>query len=435
MEINVESLSTVKKKITFVVPADRVSVEIDKVYAEIAKRASIKGFRKGKVPKSIIEKQYSDMMEQDVVKNLVNDTYFKALSDENIVPVSYPEIDNDDLVKGEPFRYSAIVEIFPEVSVKEFDGLELRKEQYLLKEEVIDQRLEEMRESMSQLKPVEEERPSAMGDIVTFDFEGSIDGILFEGGKAEDFQLELGSGRFIPGFEEQLCGISAGEERQITVTFPENYGKTELAGKEAVFAVLLKDVRTKELPLLDDEFAKGVGEFETLDELRMHLSAEFEKQEKERINGEFRDRLVQELIAKNDLEVPEALIGQQVELMLDNAKKRLAYQQMSLEMMGLDENSYKLQFRSVAESQVKGSLLLEELARQENFTVTDSDLEDKFRSMAGDNDQSLDAVKKYYLQNAKAKGNLMAQIREDKAIDFLINRAKITEVPHDMLQK
>lgn len=435
MEITVESLSTVKKKITFAIPADRVSTEIDKVYAEIGKRAAIKGFRKGKVPKSLIEKQYSDMMEQDVVKNLVNDTYFKALADEKIAPVSYPEIENDDLVKGEPFKYTAIVEVFPEVSVKEYDGLEVRKEQYLLKEDVIDQRLEEMRERLAQLKPVEGERTAALGDTVTFDFEGFLEGIPFEGGKSEDFQLELGSGRFIPGFEEQLCGMLTGEERQITVTFPEKYGKDELAGKEAVFAVLMKDIRVKELPPLDDDFAKGIGEYETLAELRSHLSDEFEKQEKERINGEFKDRIVQELIAKNDLEVPEALIAQQVELMLDNAKKRLAYQQLSLEMMGLDEQTYKLQFRSVAESQVKGSLLLEELARQENFTVTESDLEDKFRSMAGDNDKSLDVVKKHFLQNAKAKDNLVAQIREDKAIDFLTKRAKVTEVPHDKLQQ
>ena len=435
MEIKVESLSTVKKKISFVVPADRVSAEIDKAYAEIAKRATIKGFRKGKVPMSLIMKQYSDMMEQDVVKNLVNDTYFKALSDEKIVPVSYPEIENDDLVKGEPFRYSASVEIFPEVSVKEFDGLEVRREQYVLKEDVIDRRLEEMRERFAQLKPVEGDRPSALGDMVTFDFEGSIEGIPFEGGKAEDFQLELGSGRFIPGFEEQLCGMTAGEEGRITVTFPENYGKDELAGKEAVFAVHVKNIMTKELPLLDDDFAKEVGAFETLAELRAHLVEDFEKQEKDRINGEFRDRLVQALIAKNDLEVPQALVGQQVEMMLENTKKRLAYQQLSLAMMGLDENAYKLQFRSVAESQVKGSLLLEELARQENFTVTESDLEDKFRSLAGDNDKSLEAVKKYYLQNAKAKDNLAAQIREDKAIDFLTSRAKVTEVPHDMLQQ
>jgi trigger factor len=435
MEIKVEPLSTVKKKITFIVPADRVSAEIDKAFAEIAKRATIKGFRKGKVPRSLIEKQYSDVMEQDVVKNLVNDTYFKALADEKIAPVSYPEIENDDLVKGQPFKYTAIVEIFPEVSVKEFDGLEVCKEQYLLKEDVIDQRLEEMRERLAQLNPVEGDRAAALGDSVTFDFEGSVDGIPFEGGKAEDFQLELGSGRFIPGFEEQLCGMKTGEERQISVTFPENYGNAELAGKEAVFSVHVKDIRVKELPPLDDDFAKGVGEFDTLAELRSHLVDEFEKQEMERINGEFRDRLVQELIAKNDLEVPDALVGQQVELMLENTKKRLAYQQLSLEVMGLDEKAYKLQFRSVAESQVKGALLLEELARQENFTVTESDLEEKFRSLAGDNDKSLDAVKKYYLQNAKAKENLMAQIREDKAVEFLTNRAKVTEVPHDMLQQ
>ena len=435
MQIKVESISTVKKKINFEIPAARVTLEIDKVYEEIRKRAAIKGFRKGKVPKALIEKHYSNAMEQDVVKNLVNDTYFKALADEKIYPVSHPTIENDDLKAGEPFRYTAVVEVFPEVAVKEYEGLEVNKEIYHFDEEVISRRIEEMRERLAQLKPAEAERPSATGDFVTFDFEGFLDGVPFEGGKGEDFQLEIGSGRFIPGFEEQICGMKAGDEREIKVTFPESYGNAELAGKETSFAVKVKEIKIKELPPLDDDFVKELGEYETLDQLRSKVRDDYEKQEKERIEAEFKERVVKALVEKNDFEIPEALVDQQLALMLENAKKRLAYQRLNLEMMGLDDERYKIQFRSVAESQVKGSLLLEALARKEDIKATESDIDDKFRQLSGDNDQSLEAVKKYYLQNEKAKENLIAQIREDKAIDFLIAQANVTEVPGEKVQQ
>ncbi|MCM2356647.1 MAG: trigger factor [Geobacteraceae bacterium] len=435
MQITVESLSKVKKKISLEVPAARVASEIDKVYDEIGKRTAIKGFRKGKVPRALIEKHYSHMMEQDVVKNLINDTYFKAIADEKINPVSYPVIDSEDLKRDEPFRYCAVVEVFPEVEIKEYAGLEVTRETYLFDEEVINRRIEEMRESVAQLKPVEEERPTTNGDYVTLDFEGFVDGVPFEGGKGEDFPLELGSGRFIPGFEEQACGIRAGEEREIRVTFPESYGNAELAGKEATFAIKVKEIKVKELPPLDDDFVKELGEVDTLDQLRAKIAQEYEKHEKERIETEFRERVVKALIEKNDLEIPDAFIDQQLDLMLDNSKKRLAYQRLSLEMMGLDEDRYKVQFRSVAESQVKGSLLLEALARQEGIQVTENDLEEKFRQMSGDNEQSLDAIRKYYLQNDKAKENLMSQLREDKTIAFLIAQAKVTEVPREQIEK
>lgn len=435
MQITVESLSAVKKKINFEIPADRVDSEIAKVYSGIGKKAAVKGFRKGKVPKALIEKQYSDIMEQDVVKNLINDSYFKALADEQIHPVSYPEIENDNLIKGAPFRYSAVVEVFPEVVVKEYAGLEVNKELYQFDEQMIDRRIEEMRNSLAQLKPAESDRSAVAGDFVTFDFEGFIAGVPFEGGKGEDFQLELGSGRFIPGFEDQICGMKTGDDGKIKVTFPENYGMDELSGKEALFMVKIKEIKVKDLPPLDDDFVKDLGECDTLVQLRAKLGAEYEKQENDRISTEFKEKVVQALIEKNNLEVPEALIGQQLDMMLENTKKRLAYQKLSLEMMGLDDEKFKVQSRPVAISQIKGSLLLEALASQEGLTATESDIDEKFRQMSGDEDQSLAAVKKHYLQNTKAKENLMAQIREDKAIGFIVDRAKVTEVSKDQPKK
>jgi trigger factor len=435
MQITVESLSTVKKKLHFEIPADRVVTEYDKAFEEIRKRASIKGFRKGKVPRSLIEKQYGDVLEQDVVKNIINSTYFKALADEKIFPVSYPVIENEELKKGEPFKYSAVVEVFPDVEVKDYEGLEVARELYRFDEGVIDSRLQEMQESLGQLKPAEEGHAAVLGNFVTFDFEGFIDGVPFENGAGNDFQLEPGSGTFIPGFEDQLAGMHAGDEGEIRVTFPEEYGHAEFAGKDALFKVRIKEIKVKELPAIDDDFARQFGEFETLQLLREHLVKTHEQQERERIDSEMREEVVKALIARNDIQVPESLIDQQAEQMLENAKKRLAYQRLSLEMMGLDEEKYKIQFRPVAESQVKGSLLLDAVAKQEHITAGEEDLDEKFRQMAGESEQSLEAIRSYYLKNQKGKENLFLQIKEDKAIDFLISRAKVVEAPRQSGKK
>ncbi len=431
MQIKVEKLSSVKKKLHFEIPADRVTAEIDKAYEAIRRRASIKGFRKGKAPQSYIEKHYGDVMAEEVLKTIVNDTYFKALMDEKIYPVSHPEIESADVKRGEAFTYSATIEVFPEIEVKDYAGLEVKKEKYVLDEALIDRRLQEMRESMAQLKPAEEGRAAANGDFATIDFKGFVDGVPFEQGEASDFLLELGSGRFIPGFEEQVCGMNAGEERSINVTFPEDYGKKELAGKEATFTVTLKEIKVKELPPLDDDLAKEFGEFETLGELRAKLAEIQEKQEQERIETDLRERVLKALIERNDIEVPDGLVERQLEAMLENTKKRLAYQRLSLEMMGMDEAQYKTQFRDVAVSQVKGSLLLDALAKQEGITVEESELEEKIKTLAGDDQESLDAVRNHYLQNERAKENLVAQIREERALGLLLAQAKITEVGRD----
>jgi len=428
MQINVESLSSIKKKLKFEIPAARVASEVEKVYGEIRKHAAIKGFRKGKVPKDIIEKHYSDKMADDVLKNLVNDTYFKALMDANIYPVSHPVIESEELKLGEPFKYSATVEVFPDVVVKDFTGLAVEKEKFVLKEEVIATRLKEMQENMAALEPVDAGRLAATGDFVTFDFKGFVDGEVFAGGSSEDFQLELGSGRFIPGFEDQMIGMKAGDEGEVKVTFPESYGQKDLAGKDAIFSVKIKDIKVKVLPDLNDEFAKGFGDFESIEQLKSKIAEVHTLQENERIAAELRERTVKALIDKNSLEVPEALVDKQLNLMLDNSKKRLEAQRLTLEMMGLDEAGYKIQFRSVAETQVKGSLLLEALARQEAITVEESEIDEKINQIAAQNNQDPEKLKNFYQQNSNARENLAAQLKEDKTVEFLLQKANITVV-------
>lgn len=431
MQVKVESLSKIRKKINFEIPAERVGAEIDKAYEKIRRRADVKGFRKGKAPKAYIEKHFSAMMEQDVLKSLVNDTYFKALLEEKLFPVAHPVIESDDLKKGETFKYSATVEVYPEVKVTDYAGLEVVKEQYVEDNEIVEQRLREMQENMAQLKPTEEGHPAAQGDFLLIDFKGFIAGVPFENGAAEDYNLELGAGRFIPGFEEQIIGQKSGEEKNIKVTFPESYGNKELAGKEATFSVTVKEIKTKELPPLDDEFAKEFGEFETLAQMRTRIAEVHEKNEKDRIEVDLRDRIIKALIDKNPLEIPEALVEKQLQIMLDGTKKRLEREKLSLEMIGLDDAGYRERYRVTAATQVRGALLLDALAAQEEIKVADNELDEKIRETAEERHQPYETLKQFYEQNENARENLRDQMKEIKVFAFLLERAVIQEVPRD----
>jgi trigger factor len=427
MQVNVEQLSSVKKKISFEIPAERVQAETEKVFAEIRKRAVIPGFRKGKAPQGLIRKSYQDQVEGDVMKNLFNDTYFKYIQENSLFPVGYPVLDTDPITEGAPFKYSATIEVYPEVVVNNYEGFELVREKYAADKSAVDARINQMRENMAQLNPLAEERPAAIGDHVIIDFEGFVDGNKLDGGDATDHQLELGSNNFIPGFEEQVAGMNVGEQKRINLSFPDPYHSAELAGKPVEFAVTLKEIKVKEMPELDDAFAQEFGEFETLADLKSKVAETIEKQEKDRIEREFKDSLIKMLVDKNDFELPEAMIDRQLSSMLENTKQRLQYQRMTLEMMGLDEQSYKEQFRPVAANQVKGALLLHELAKEKGIEVAEGDIETHLRKIAEESGQDYERISKYYLQSADAKQGLEEQIREEKVVELIASKAVITE--------
>lgn len=427
MTSTVESLSSVKKKISFEIPADRVTTEIEKVFEKIRKRAAIKGFRKGKAPQSLIEKHYSDVMEGDVLKNLFEETYFKALAEHKIFPVSHPVIDSDEIKRGAPFTYSATVEVLPEIDVKDYRGLEVAKETFAPDESIVEKRLQEMRENMSHLKPLEGDVKAETGLFAIIDFTGYVDGVPFEGGAAESYQLELGSGRFIPGFEEQIVGMTVGESKAIELNFPEDYWNKDLAGKGARFDVTLSELKVKSLPDLNDEFAAQMGDFETLDQLKDKIAELYEKQENERIKADLQDRIVQALILKNEIEVPSTLVDRQLQTMLANARNRLAQQRLTFEMMGMNEESFKAQYRTVAENQVKGSLLLEAVAKKEGISVEEADIEKKLLEIAGVSEEELGRVKNFYEQNRSARENLVAHLAEEKVMEFLLGSAVVSE--------
>jgi len=431
MNVTIKEISSIKKHLSFEVPAETVAIEIEKAFQKIGQTAKIKGFRAGKIPRPILEQYYTQQMEQQVINRLINDTYIKALDTHDINALSDPKIvDNSLLEPGKPFTYSAEVEVSPQVTARDYTGLVLQKELFVFDEKTVDSQLEEMRQGRSEV--VDSSRDTAaLGDHVVIDFAGSVDGVLFEGGTAEDFTLELGSGQFIRGFEEQVVGMKVGESRDVQVTFPEQYGSAELAGKAAVFAVTLKKVREKVAPELTDEFAKGFG-LESMAELQEKLTENARTQETNRIDGDLRERLVTALIERNPIEVPETLVENQLGYMVANIRRRLESQGMKLEMMGMTDESFKQMYRDTAISQVQGTLILTAIATQEGITVEESEIDSRLEEIATMANAPVEAVRKHYARE-DARIGLMAQISEEKTIRFLLDKAQLTEVAKEEL--
>lgn len=432
MNVKIEEISSVSRRLFVDVDAEQVDREIDAAYKQIGKTAKVKGFRKGKVPKAMLEKYYQPQMQEKVFTRLINDTYFKALVEHKVAAISDPKItESGELEKGQPFTYTAEVEVKPEVEVKDYEGFVVEKEKFCAEPDVVEKRLENLQESRTE-QQVTTRKKARQGDFVTIDFKGFIDGEAFAGGSAEGHVLELGSGSFIPGFEEQLEGMKRDEEKDIEVSFPEEYGNKELAGKPATFKVTLKEIKEKVLPKLNDEFAKGFG-VETLKELREKLQQDYDLQEKNRIDGDFRERLMSALIEKNPIEVPEVMVEQQLNYMMENIKNRMQSQGMSMEMLGMNDENFRQMYRDTAVKQVQGSLLLEAITRQENISMGDDEIDAKLEQIAAMANAPVDAVKNYYAAEGM-RDQLVGQIMEEKAMEFLISKSTVNEVPKEKLQ-
>jgi trigger factor len=428
MQVHVEEISQVQKKINIEVPAERVNEEIDKAYSAIQKKAKLQGFRPGKAPMQLIRRTYSDAMRDEVMRKLYQQTLYKAMDDHKIEPVDSPVIESDILEQNSSFKYSALVEVMPQILLKEYAGLAVKKEIYVAKPENIEEELKRMQENMAQLVPVDEGSAIVNGYSVTADYSFSVEGFPEEGAAGEEVTIEVGSNRFILGFEEQLIGLKTGETKEFTLTLPEGHGNGGAIEKQGKFKVTIKDVKRKELPELDDEFAQQFGEYDTMDGLRAKMVEYHGKHETDRIENDFKERVIQALIEKNPLEVPETLVKRQLEHMFDNLKNRLKSQQMSIEMMGLDAEGFNARFRDDAADKVRGGLLLMALVEKENIVVTEEDLSARYEKISAGNPEMLDRIKNYYLSNRNAKSSITAEIKEDKAISFLIDKAVVTEV-------
>jgi trigger factor len=412
--------------LTVEVDAEKVNESLDAAFKKIVKKVQIPGFRKGKVPRALFEKRFGvEALYQDALDILLPEAYAKAVEETGIEPVDRPEIDIEQMEKGKSLIFKAKVTVKPEVKLGEYKGLEVEKMNDTVTDEDVENELKRLQERHAELV-VKEEGKVENGDTVIIDFEGFVDGEAFEGGKAENYSLEIGSGTFIPGFEDQLIGMEPGEEKEINVTFPEEYHAEELAGKPAVFKIKLHEIKTKQLPALDDEFAKDVDEeVETLDALKAKIKERLEKARKEEAEAALRNALVEKAAENAEIDIPSVMITNETDRMLREFEQRLQMQGLNLELYyqfsGQDEAALREQMKEEAEKRVRATLTLEAIAKAENIEVTEEEINKELEEMA----------KMYNLEVEKLKSMLgsLEGLKEDlklrKAIDFLVENSKV----------
>ncbi|MEN1968306.1 trigger factor [Lentibacillus sp. N15] len=411
--------------LTFDVSADDFDKALDQAFKKVVKKVQIPGFRKGKVPRKIFEKRFGvESLYQDAVDIVLPDAYMKAVEETGIEPVDQPAVDIEEIEQGKELVFTAKVTVLPEVTLGEYKGLEVEEQDTTVTDEDVDHEIEHQREHHAELI-VKEEGSVEQGDTVVMDFEGFIDGEAFDGGKAENHSLEIGSGQFIPGFEDELIGKTAGEDTEVSVTFPEDYHAEELAGKEATFNVKIHEIKTKELPELDDEFAKDVDEeVETLDELKTKKKEELEAQKKQNAENQTRESLITQASDNAQVDVPSVMVDTELDRMVKEFEQRLQMQGMTMEMYqqfsGQDEAALRDQMKEDAGKRVKTNLVLDAIFEQEGLEITDADADAELENMASTYGTEVDQLKQMLGGNTDA---IKEDLKFKKAIDFLVDNS------------
>ncbi|MFB5282245.1 trigger factor [Peribacillus sp. Hz7] len=414
--------------LTVEVDVATVNAGLDKAFKKVVKQVNVPGFRKGKMPRPLFEKKFGvESLYQDALDEILPEAYANAVEEAGISPVDRPEIDIEKMEKGENLIFTATVTVKPEVKLGNYKGLEVEKFDTTVTDEDVEAELKKQQERQAELV-VKEEGAAVAGDTVVIDFEGFVDGEAFEGGKGENYSLELGSNSFIPGFEDQLIGLEAGAEKDVEVTFPEEYHAAELAGKPAVFKVKVHEIKAKQLPELDDEFAKDIDdEVETIAELKEKTKGKLEHDKKHEEEHFIQNAVIGQAVEGAQIDLPEVMVSNEVDRMMQDFAGRLQQQGLNLELYfqfsGQDEAALKGQMKEEAEGQVRTSLVLEAIAEAEKLEATEEDVEAELAKMASMYNMEVDAIKKALGNLDAIKGDL--QIK--KAIDFLVENSKTVE--------
>ena len=421
MKIELEQVSPIRKKMTVVLPAELVDKEVDKAYSKLQKAVRLRGFRPGKAPLPILQRYFKSQVEEDVLASLVQDSYPRALDEHRMSPVSQPIIEKGVLEKGKDFSYTASFEIKPALAVQGYTGLELEKEKLQVTEADIDEQLLKLQDSHSTLKTIEK-RTAQMGDCALIDYEGTIEEKPFAGSTMKDHLMEVSPDSFLPGFSEQLIRLKPGDTKTFALEMPEDEVREDLAGKKIDFTVALKEIKEKVLPPLDDEFARDLGDYKDLADLKQKIRDSLHSAKEQQIESRLRDSIVALLMEKNSLEVPPSLVEQHIQSMLLNTRQRLAAQGVNVENFSQSAEKLSEIYKETAEKQVRTSLLLEAVAQAERLTVTDEDLEHKYEEIAKIINQDRASVKRTIDKEA-----LTAQLLEEKAIAFIVSNATVKD--------
>lgn len=397
MSVQVEKLEKNMAKLTVEVPAENVEKAIQGAYNKMKKSINIPGFRKGKAPRQLIEKMYGkEVFYNDAIDAMLPSAYSDAVEECGEEIVSHPQIDVVQIESGKPFVFTATVAVKPAVELGEYKGIQVEKAPIEVKDEEIEAQITKEREANSRTVTVDD-RAVAQGDIVTLDFEGFVDGVAFEGGKGENYDLTIGSNTFIPGFEDQLVGAEIGKELDVNVTFPEEYGAKELAGKAAVFKCKVNGIKVKELPAVDDEFAQEVSEFDTLDEYKADIKAKLLKEKEDEAARAKEDAVIGKIIEGARMEIPDAMVEYQTRQMLDEFAQRIQSQGISLDQYfqftGLTEEKYMEEMKPRALQNIQSRLVLEAVAQAENLVAEEADIEEEIKKMADMYKMEADKIK------------------------------------------
>ena len=426
MSLQVEKLEKNMAKLTIETGVEEFEKAIEKAYQKQKKQISIPGFRKGKVPRQMVEKMYGkEVFFEEAANILIPDAYDKALDECEEDIVSSPQIEVTQIEAGKPFVFTATVALKPEVKLGKYKGVKVDKMDTAVTEEEVDAQLEKERQNNARNITVED-RPVKDGDMTTLDFEGFVDGEAFEGGKGENYPLTIGSGAFIPGFEEQLVGAKIGEETEVKVTFPEDYQAEHLHGKEAVFKCTVKEIKERELPELNDEFASDISEFETLAEYREDVKKNLEEQKIKDAKRAKEDAAVKAAVDASEMEIPDAMIETQQKQMVDEFAQRITMQGLSMEQYlqftGTNYQQMVEQVKPQAEERIRSRLVLEAVAKAENLDATEEEYEDELKTMAEVYQMEVDKVRD--LMGEREKKGIMQDLAVKKAAEFIAENAK-----------
>ncbi len=421
MKVNSEELGPTKKRLQVEVPPPQVEEVVESLYRDLQKRVKVRGFRPGRIPRDVLERYYGDYVKEKAVSYLINDTYPKAISQESIEPIAPPLIDAGEFVPERPFNYSAVVEVRPRVEVRNYKGLKLKGRREEVTPEEVEEALTRIRELHSQVKPVEGRDRVQKGDVALLDFQGLLGTRPIRDGKAENYLLEVGSGTMVPGFEEGLIGKRTGVENEITVVFPSDHPRKDLAGKEISFRVTVKEIRQKVFPPLNNEFARDVGEYKDLETLKEKVRKDLQEVKERRFKEELRREAIDQLLRTNPFEAPSYLVERRTQDLLQDLKMRMAAQQRDLPLQ--EERTLQGEYRKVAEREVKASLLIEEIAQQEGIEVTDGEIKERLQEMAQAYGRPLEDLR----QDSSLVVVLRRSLQREKVLDFLITEAKIKD--------
>lgn len=427
MKSNVEKTSSLSRKLKVEVPAASVQAAFQKVFQGLQKQADIKGFRKGKAPMATIRSLYGDRVKQDVVQDLIQQHYVKALTEHKLDPIGYPEFEFEDPSESKDFSFSANFEVRPEINLKKYKGLDVEKEKYIFDESKIQQVLENIRASRSELQEVIEDRAAQMSDVAVIDFEGFVDGKPLEGGAGTQHDLELGAKQFIDGFEEGIVGMKRGETRTLSLKFPTPYHSADLEGKAVEFKVTLQGLKKKVLPELTNEFVAGLGGPATVDDLKKSIRDDLESNDRKQIEDAFKNRLLKALVKENPVEVPATLMKEQKASLVADFKKRMADQGMGENDFESYAQKWDKDFEATAAEMIQSSFLIDTIAKEHDLFAKEEDIEAKLKEYAQQSGIEEARIHEFY-SRPEQRSRLSYMITEEKVITFLTSSAKIKEV-------